>query len=122
MFQSIWQALPTSIQPELTLIDWSIREIHYPRGVERVLVGYCTENREGRTSSAIESIDPKSLICTTASGRVYSLHGRPRHNSDADFVFSGWKRANDVTQTSDVTRELWEEHLRLTAGDQAQPD
>lgn len=122
MFLSIWQALPTSIQPELTLIDWSIREIHCPRGVERVLVGYCTENREGRTSSAIESIDPKSLICTTVSGRVYCLHGRPGHDPDADYVFRGWSRVNDVTQTSDVTRELWEEHLRLTPSDQTQSD
>lgn len=122
MFQSIWRSLPPSIQPELTLVDWSIREVHCSRGVERVLVGYCTENREGRTSSALESIDPKSLICTTASGRVYSLSGRPRHNSDADYAFNGWKRANDVTQVTIVTREFWEEHQRLTSGDQAQAD
>lgn len=120
MFLSIWQALPTSIQPELSLVDWSVREIDCVRGIEHVLVGYCVENSEGRTSSAIQAIDPKSMVCTTVSGRVYRLLGGPGNNVDADYVFSGWRIVNSVTKVSNVSEQLWQQHLLLTSDDQAQ--
>lgn len=108
----VWRTQPPSEQPSLTLVRWSVREVQEDaQGSERVLVGYCVENREGRTSSALVSIDYDTLICTTGSGRAYLLKGAPELDSDAEYVFERWCAINEVTSATDVTAEVWEKHL-----------
>lgn len=107
----VWRTQPPSEQPSLTLVRWSVREVQDAQGSERVLVGYCVENREGRTSSALVSIDYDTLICTTATGRSYRLQGAPKLDSDAEYVFEHWCAINEVTSTVNVTQEVWTKHL-----------
>jgi hypothetical protein len=99
----IWKTPPVSVQPELTLIRWSVFETETG---ERHFVGYCIENREGRVSSAICAFDPKRFCGVTQSGRAYKLSGPAGKDPDALYVWSRWKVANGVKSTRDVSDEL----------------
>lgn len=111
---AIWRPIPTAVQPTLTLTSWSVREVpNIPgTGVVRVLVGYCVENSEGRTSRPIKHIDLKAMVCTSESGRTYRLHGPPGNDPDAEYVFHSWCVINRVTRAVNVTDEVWQQHLQ----------
>lgn len=111
---AIWRPTPAAVQPSLTLTKWSVREVPNiaGNGVDRVLVGYCVENREGRTSRAIQSIDFKAMLCLSESGRTYRLLGAPGDDPDAEYVFRSWCDINQVTQAVDVTEAVWQQHLQ----------
>lgn len=103
----IWRTTPASEQPVLTLVDWSVKEVTDAAGTGSVLVGFCLENREARTSSTITSINTETLECTTETGRVYKLQGRPGSSLDAEYVFNNWCRIHRVTDSKDVTAETF---------------
>jgi len=90
-------------QPMATLIQWqalktSAGAIH--------LVGYCTERREGRASTAVVIFDAAAKKCTTASGRMYVLSGPPGRNTDAAWVWEQFAAANGIAEAVDVTSEF----------------
>lgn len=118
---SIWRTQPPSEQPLLTLVRWSVQDVQDALGTCRVLVGFCVENHEARTSSELVSIDPGTLICSTQSGRKYQLQGRPGVDSDAEYVFRRWCAIHQVTSTSDVTSEVWGEHLKFKPAESPTP-
>lgn len=119
---AIWRPIPTAAQPALTLTNWSVREVpNIPgTGVDRVLVGYCVENREGRTSRPIKHIDLKAMVCTSESGRAYLLQGPPGDDPDAEYVFRSWCVINQVTQAANVTDEVWQQHLQSITDNSAE--
>lgn len=104
----VWRTAPVSSQPELSLRSWRIFEL---LNGDRHLIGYCTENHEGRVSTAIRTFDASALHATTATGRVYALHGSPGADLDADYVWSRWARTNSVESWTDVTGAVWEHHV-----------
>jgi hypothetical protein len=106
MPSSIWQVSEVRDQPEVTLIEWSIREIH-PRGT-RHFVGYHPSGREGRVSSAILEFDPVSRQGRTKSGRVYLLFGAPGLNQNAEYVWENWRHIQGAGAATwlDVTQEI----------------
>ncbi|WP_287924897.1 hypothetical protein [Diaphorobacter sp.] len=110
---AVWNTQPVTAQPHLTLANWQVHELS---DGARVLVGYCSANLEGRTSSEIAEIDLQTLNCRTGSGRVYRLYGPPGSHPDADYVFKAWKHLNRETETTDVTQEVWQDHLAACSG------
>lgn len=106
MPSSIWQVAEVKDQPEVTLVDWSIREIH-PRGT-RHFVGYHQRGHEGRVSSAIVQFDPVSQKGRTKSGRVYCLFGPPGHSQNAEYVWENWRHIQGPGAATwlDVTHDV----------------
>ncbi|MBA3597987.1 MAG: hypothetical protein H0W40_11525 [Methylibium sp.] len=104
----VWRTAPVGEQPSLTLARWQVMQL--PHG-ERHLVGYALQNREGRVSSAVATLDAASLRGVTATGRVYALSGRPGHDSDAEYTWRAWARINAAHEWTDVTAEVWAAHL-----------
>lgn len=109
---SIWRTKPVSDQPSLSLDSWRVYEL--PDG-SRHLVGYCVENGEGRVTSAVAEFDTLTMAVKTASGRAYSLRGAPGFNSDAMYVWTAWVTINKVTDFTDVSNLVHEEHLAAVA-------
>lgn len=99
----LWATAPVTEQPELTMSSWSVRQL--PAG-DRLIVGWCRENHEGRVSSAILEFDPQTRRGRTQSGRVYELSGRPGSNRDAEFVWQHWLRIHGESDWTDVTAEV----------------
>jgi len=101
-----------AVQPGTVMTSWRMFQVTGPDGSRsRHLVGRA--NREGRVSSPVVSLDLKTLMATTQSGRVYRLEGKPGRDGDADYVFDGWMRAVGCKAVRDVTAalvRLW--HLR----------
>ncbi len=108
---SLWLTIPVTQQPSLTLKDWSVIEL--PDG-GRHFVGYCVENWEGRVSSPINSVDPRTLRGSTSTGRVYQLEGEPGYNRDAQYVLSNWLAMYKLNNCTDITADLWRAHLNAT--------
>jgi len=104
----VWRAQPVQEQSALTLRSWQV--VQLPNG-ERHLVGYCIENKEGRTSSVLRQIDVRTLNVTTRSGRTYVLDGPPGHNPDADYVWKRWTVLNAVRSWEDASASVWQCHL-----------
>ena len=102
----VWNTLSAQVQPELTLRSWQVMQL--PCG-DLHLVGYCIENSEGRTSSAVEVFDKERLVAMTDSGRVYRLLGSPGGNLDAEYVWRRWARINDATEWTDIGPAIWRE-------------
>lgn len=82
-------------------------EVTDAAGTGRVLVGFCIENREARTSSTIETINTETRECTTETGRVYKLHGRPGGTLDTEYVFNNWRHIHRVTSYKEVTYDVF---------------
>lgn len=91
----------TDVEPTITLTSWRI----YATDKGRHVVGWHVEGREGRVSSAIASFDAETMRLTTRSGRVYKLTGEPGYNSDAEHVWSVFRRINAIATADDVTQE-----------------
>lgn len=104
---ALWLTTPVTNQPSLTLTHWSVIEL--PDG-GRHFVGYCVENREGRVSSLIKSVDPRTLRGSTATGRVYQLAGAPGQHPDAQYVLANWLSMYRLSTWTDVTDALWLVH------------
>ena len=96
-------------QPEITLIRWRILEVAEGecKG-QRYLVGYCPGNCEGRVSTAIVSINVEKKRCTTQSGRIYHLEGRPGYDPDGGYVWRTW---TGEVATIDVSSLIWEKKI-----------
>lgn len=97
----IHQVASVMDEPEISLIQWSIKECDRKDGRRtRHFIGYDTAGREGRVSSSIVEFDPARKRARTGSGRVYELVGPSGHNRDADYVWEKWmllqKAKNDV--------------------------
>lgn len=103
----VWETIPVTDQPTLTLERWSIYEL--PDG-DRHLVGWAIENREGRVSSRIEQFDINTMCGVTSTGRVYKLDGRPGRNMDAEYTWNNWRAMNDVESLVNVSQVVWTEH------------
>jgi hypothetical protein len=100
---------PVSQQPVATLIQWQAMKTS---GGAIHLVGYCTERREGRASTAVVTIDTATRRCMTASGRVYVLSGPPGQNADGQWVWQQFAAANSITDDADVSAEMVAEFAR----------
>jgi hypothetical protein len=100
---------PVSEQPVATLIQW--KTLKTVAGAIH-LVGFCTERREGRASTAVVTIDSATRRCMTASGRVYVLSGPPSRNADAEWVWKQFAAANSITDEADVSAEMAAEFAR----------
>lgn len=98
----VWKVLSKKDQPYLNLVRWRVYETD---GIERHLVGYSNENREGRVSSKIMSFDFKNKCGTTRSGRRYKLEGNAGNDRDAAYVWSMWCERNNIDKVRDVTEE-----------------
>jgi hypothetical protein len=97
----IWNSPASAEQPEYTLVDWCIVETD--KG-ERHLLGYSFGTREGRVSSAIQTLDAETRTGITRSGGVYRLRGAPGSDPDA---WERWRRVNAVTSWRVVTDEVF---------------
>ena len=104
----VWTCAPVSERPEIILSDWQVFEVKLPGLPERTrhFAGQNITDHEGRTSSAINTIDPATGRGITGSGRIYQLRGRPGFTSDGRYVWSRWKSINSVTDVVDVTSEI----------------
>lgn len=101
----IWRTPGVDSQPVLTLVRWRVLQVaEGPTKGQQHLCGYCTENYEGRCSTAIVAIDRESRRCTTRSGRVYELRGRPAYDSDGQYVWQSWTGG---VATIDVTDDVF---------------
>ena len=108
----VWRTQPVPQQPELTLRDWRVIELPDD---DRHLVGYCSENREGRVTSVVRALDAVALLAITGKGRVYKLAGTPGTNLDAEYVWNRWAALNSVENWSDVTEAVWKDHVARNA-------
>lgn len=97
----IWQTAPVEEQPHLTMIRWTI--MRTPGG-DNHLVGYCTENHEGRVSTSIKEVSDDGKV-STASGRIYQLRGLPHYDGDGMYVWNRWASFHEI-KGEDVTQEL----------------
>ncbi|HET7552358.1 MAG TPA: hypothetical protein VFK04_13800 [Gemmatimonadaceae bacterium] len=104
----VWAARPISDQPGLRLARWQIYAVQQIF----VFVGYNLDDREGRVSSAIQSLDVTARRGVTESGRVYELVGEPGRDGDGEWVFSVWLRMFG-TGRSDVRAVSLEEAARM---------
>ena len=100
---TIWKTNSVDLEPEIILVRWRImktarEELHF--------VGARTDYLTGRVSSAIVELDLSRRVGVTRSGRVYTLQGNPGFNVDADYVWSWWCGANQVTAWEDVTNAV----------------
>lgn len=104
----IWKCRPVSERPEIVLTDWQIFEVKLPGRIERTrhFAGQNITDREGRSSSAIETFDAATGCGITESGRVYQLQGRTGFTGDGEYTWGRWKSINSVTDVVDVTAEI----------------
>ena len=72
----------------------------------RHFAGQNITDREGRTSSAIETFDAATSRGTTESGRVYELRGSTGFSGEGEYTWNRWKSINSVTEVVDVTVEI----------------
>ena len=108
---SEWATRPVSDQPVLRLARWQIYKVRKVL----VFVGYNIEDREGRVSSAIQSLDVAARSAVTLSGRTYELVGPPGRDGDGDWVFGVWLRMFRIRRTAAKAVSL-EEAARILAG------
>ena len=103
----VWKCAPVSERPEIGLADWHVFEVKLPSRAERTrhFAGQNITDREGRTSSAIETFDAATSRGTTESGRVYELRGSTGFSGDGEYTWNRWKSINSVTEVVDVTAE-----------------
>jgi len=95
IFGGIWQTPDVTEQPIINLERWRVFEIlEGPHQGERHLVGYNLDDREGRVSTAIISVNLATMACLTASGHIYRLVGPSGHDPDGDYVWRTWTKAN----------------------------
>lgn len=96
---------PVEEEPEVSMMDWSVREVQCSYNSERTqhLVGYVVRRGSGRVTTAIQVFDRETMRIKTASGRVYQLQGRPGCNDDAEYVWAYWKELNGAKGEVDVT-------------------
>lgn len=98
---SIWGSASVTDEPEITLIDWVIKEAV---DGSRYFVGTRTDDRSytGRVSTKVVEFDSVTNCGKTKSGRVYSLVGKPGYSSHGDYVWSIYKKANQIVEKPDV--------------------
>lgn len=109
-FKSIWPVESVDVQPEVVMINWSIRSVVYETSGQAThhLVGYSENTHEGRVSSFIIDFDQSKKIVTTRSGRKYLLKGQPGFDGDAEHVWQNWKHMNQAHSECDVTNDYVE--------------
>jgi hypothetical protein len=98
-----WHPQSVQEEPEIVLIDWSVRRTE--RG-ECHLVGMRVDTLTGRVSSAIASFDARTRTAETSTGRMYRLQGESRWNADAADVWQSWCTMYRVASSSDVTADI----------------
>lgn len=101
----IWKTPGVAIDPVIHLQRWCVMETQHGT---RHLVGYNMDRREGRASTAIQSVDPASRTVTTLSGRVYELVGPAGYDSNGSYVWNRWAAAVGW-ESKDVTEEILEQ-------------
>lgn len=106
---SIWNVAGVEEHPEAELVRWGIMQL--PDGSLH-FTGHCPEYREGRVSSRVEQFDHQTLRGVTRSGRVYQLLGEPRYDSNASYVWNAWAHLNGVTESKDISKEIYESHTQ----------
>lgn len=104
----VWQCAPVSECPELVLTNWHVFEVKLPGRAERSrhFAGTNMTDRDGRTSSAIDTFDPTTGRGITESGRAYQLEGNTGFTADGAYTWNRWKSINSVTDVVDVTAEI----------------
>ena len=104
----VWSCAPVSEQPEVTLTNWHVFEVKLPGRAERSrhFSGTNITDRDGRTSSAIDTFDPTTGRGRTESGRAYQLEGNTGFTGDGAYTWNRWKSINSVTDVVDVTAEI----------------
>ena len=105
---TLYMTRPVGEQPTLTMSNWNVVELE---DGSRHLVGFIEENRDGRVSSPVASLDTASLEVRTRTGRRYILHGPPGEHLDANYVWTHWARIYDLKTWTSVTDEIWEVHM-----------
>lgn len=104
----MWATRPVTEQPRLTLTQWRLMRL---ADGDQHLVGFCVENREGRVTSAMQSIDIDSMCAVTSTGRIFRLIGPPGEHPEAEYVWGRWRRMYDIETWADVSDEVWKPHL-----------
>lgn len=92
----------------VTLFAWHVFEVKLPSAKVKTwhLCGVRGETGNGKVSSPISSIDPKSLRCLTRSGQIYEVQGAPGTNSDALAAKGQWLYINRAQEERNVTPEF----------------
>jgi hypothetical protein len=104
---SIWNVPAVSDQPGIAIVRWRVLQTEVG---SRHLVGFNSDDAEGRVSTAIAGFDAAKRTVTTASGRLYKLVGPSGYDSDADWVWGLWSRRNKVGNVVDVS-SFYEEDM-----------
>lgn len=94
---SIWRTTTIEQTPQVTLVDWTIRELP---GEERHFVGFNVTEIEGRVSSQILEFDPCAMLGRTRSGRIYRLEGPMGYNGDAEYTWSRWLAIYNIDRST----------------------
>ncbi len=99
-------------EPEISISEWSVHEVSSNDRSDKTqhLVGFIASRGSGRVTSAIQSFDRDRMCIKTNSGRLYHLEGQPGSHPDVDYVWSHWKKLNDIQEELDVTSRYWRVH------------
>lgn len=101
----IWPLASPESEPEISVQDWEIHEVHLQGRAERTrhIVGLTGWHREGVVSGAITTLEAAAHKATTESGRVYILGTRTGGNLDSEYVWNRWQHINGATDDQNVT-------------------
>ena len=102
---NVWVCRPVAQQPVIEMVRWRVFELAVVK--TRHLVGFAITTHCGRRSTAIVSIDPKTMRALTESGREYQLIGPPGYDDDAQYVLEMTTLASG--QWTDVTNQVCNE-------------
>ena len=96
---------PSKNESRVMIDSWSVREISSNGITSRHLCGVV--NGEGRVCSPIQDFDSSNMSFTSRSGKLYEARGWPGQNNDAEYVWAGFCKANDIEPTEyiDVSKE-----------------
>lgn len=90
---NVWHAASIDAEPEVKLYDWCIKKTD--KG--EYFVG-SNDRDGGRVSTQIMEFDEEKMIGRTKSGRVYQLQGPAGYSSDGEYVWSYYKKVNELTE------------------------
>ena len=99
---NVWASRPVAQLPVIEMVRW--RFFEFAEAKTRHLFGFAITTHSGRRSTAIVSIDPKTMRAVTESGREYQLIGPPGYDDDAQYILEMSTLVG--AQWTDVTKEV----------------
>ena len=105
---SFWISTPYSQEPRLTLVRWRAWEVQVPNYDAPTwhLMGYLTDDRCAKVSSAIAFVHPDTDEVTTKTGRTYALNGPPGVDANVAELWASWRQHHQVIVLREVTTDV----------------